>query len=815
MDLDPNLVINNDDTNLSESSFNMEHDSSSYSDSQMGGTPSTGHRKVDMWRNHNFDSGFQTMNHSEAPSIISSLHPSSHLSGMSSMAEYEPVPNLSDQQKQKFDGITKNPADGQYNTVRAIPELTMLMKDQDNEVVHKAVILMQNIAKMECDPLRRQSEARIVDPLVIFTLRDLLRDKVDYPNIIRFALGTLFNICNRQEGIDLVTRAISEQPDIIPSLIRHIGTYPTSIYKYAILTMHSILSDKQRGGQSVTIARQQDAITHVTPWLEAEKSEKLLPVIVDLIRVLCEKNNEQKIKFVRMGGPQKLLTILQHRGYENLLWRTTQLLKTFSNFDAPNLVGFGGRQILANLLSHGSPRLVLSTLETLRNISDVPSKVNEDILLKALLELVNSRNATIRLYSAQIMSNLVANNRHNKEFMCANHGVVNLVRALTIATKEWADLRDKEAQQMEDYVESLICTLRHLCVGHPMCDKVQAFVFRDPALFLHKLLTMRPVLLKHTLSLLLKVVSQNALLVPFRSCRIGDKGFVEQLIHILRVACTQLNVQDTIEGIRVKDIVHLCIQIMRWITRDQDILNEVVFFLQTPENSRMGDGRTLPIFVLQKANVEENTKSSTLALIYNLMHHDQMADVLDKDENLQMMLQNVQMDKSGQTHPDLASLATNILKMMYEKRERNRGQFPRYNAYLENQFGHMSMTTAARSEALNSSGETYEGAGEQWSQPLSDDSMMDSYYNSSGRDSSKAYNSPMYNSPPPMFPAEYPSLPPEAYYDQHPSTSCHLRPTPPHYGSYDNSPPVYNDLPTNPGPSSHPMDHYPPRSGRF
>lgn len=70
----------------------------------------------------------------------------------------------------------------------------------------------------------------------------------------------------------------------------------------------------------------------MTPWLEAEKSEKLLPVIVDLIRVLCEKNTEQKIKFVKMGGPQKLLMLLQHRVYENLLWRTTQLLKTFSNF---------------------------------------------------------------------------------------------------------------------------------------------------------------------------------------------------------------------------------------------------------------------------------------------------------------------------------------------------------------------------------------------------------------------------------------------------------------------------------------------------
>ncbi|EFO82178.1 CRE-BAR-1 protein [Caenorhabditis remanei] len=811
MDLDPNLVNNHDDTNLSESSFTMEQDSSSYSDNQMGGTPSAGHRKVDMWQNHNFDSGFQTMNHSEAPSIISSLHPSSHLSGMSSMADYEPVPNLSDQQKQKFDGITKSPTDGQYNTVRAIPELTMLMKDQDNEVVHKAVILMQNIAKMECDPLRRQNEARIVDPRVIFTLRDLLRDKVDHPNIIRFSLGTLFNICNRQEGIDLVTRAISEQPDIIPNLIRHIGTFPNSIYKYAILTMHSILSDKQRGGQSVTIARQQDAIIHVTPWLEAEKSEKLLPVIVDLIRVLCEKNNDQKIKFVRMGGPQKLLLILQHRGYENLLWRTTQLLKTFSNFDAPNLVAFGGRQILANLLSHGSPRLVLSTLETLRNISDVPSKHKEDILLKSLLELVNSRNAIIRLYSGQIMSNLVANNRPNKEFMCGNHGVVNLVRALALATKDMADLRDKEAQQMEDYVESLICTLKNLCVGHAMSDKVQAFVFRDPALFLHKLLTMRPLLLKHTLGLLLKVVSQNVLLAPFRLCRIGEIGFVEQLIHILRVACTQLNVQEVIEGVRVKDIVHLCIQILRSITRDQDILNEVVFFLQTPENSRMGDGHTLPIFVLQKANIEENTKSSTLALIYNLMHHEGMADVLDRDDTLYKMLQNVQMQSV--THPDLANLATNILKMIYEKRERSRTAYPRYNAYLENQFGHLSMATP-RSEILNSSGETYEGAGEQWSQPLSDDSMAESYCNSSGRDSSKTYNSPMYHSPAVMYP-DCPTSLPETYYDHHAPNSYHPRPTPPQYSSYENSPPVYNDLPSNPGPSSHLSDQHPVRNHRF
>lgn len=63
------------------------------------------------------------------------------------------------------------------------------------------------------------------------------------------------------------------------------------------------------------------------------------------------------------------------------------------------------------------------------------------------------------------------------------------------------------------------------------------------------------------------------------------------------------------------------------------------------------------------------------------------------------------------------------------------GDNSKKKSVLQSQFGHMSMTTP-RSEALNSSGEVCEGAGEQWSTPLTDDTMMDSYCNSSGRDSS-------------------------------------------------------------------------------
>lgn len=44
--------------------------------------------------------------------------------------------------------------------------------------------------------------------------------------------------------------------------------------------------------------RQRDAITPAVEVLRPDQSEKLLPIIVDLIRVLCEKSNDQKVSSV-------------------------------------------------------------------------------------------------------------------------------------------------------------------------------------------------------------------------------------------------------------------------------------------------------------------------------------------------------------------------------------------------------------------------------------------------------------------------------------------------------------------------------------
>ncbi|CAI5455826.1 unnamed protein product [Caenorhabditis angaria] len=759
MDLDNHMPLHNDSSEVCPC---PDPPSDAYSNQAQGGPRqniSSGSQKIDMWRNRNFDSGFQTMNHSEAPSIISSLHPSSHISGMSSVADYEQLPSLSDHQKLKFDGISYGSTESQYGSaVRAIPELTNLMKDLDHAVVYKAVYIMQNIAKMDSDQMRRQKQTVITDVRVIIALRDVLRDKVEHMNIIRVALGTLFHICNRPEGLDLIAHAISMQPDFIQYLVQHITSVQFSCYKYALLTLHSILSDKHRGGPSLNLARQCDALKNVVGWLETEKSEKLLPVIVDLVRILCDKQNEQRTIFLKLGGSQKLLHIIQTCNYENLLWRCTQLLKTFSNFDANNLVLYGAREILSRMLAHESQRLIISTLETLRNISDVPSQYKEDAILKSLIMLLGIRHPTVMLYTVQILSNLVANNKHNKEFLVCNNTIEMLLRSLMEASAFMPGL-SREAHIMEEFMESVICILRQLCVGHSFADKVQAVVFKDPVIFLEKLISMRPTILKQTLNLLLKLASHNALLLTFRDARAGMTCFIEQIVHIWKVSCNQISSQEQIEGVKVKDLIHMSVELLRILSRQQDILEQIIYFLRIPENNRIGDTHTLlPLFVLQKVNLDENTRKSAMLLLYNLMLHEQMATVLENNQAFINLMQQLQV---CQTSPELASIADNILKMLFEKKERS--MFAKYSATSSTMERNNSLM---KDDSMEVGGnEMFDGAGEEWSQQPDPFAEL---YCGSNAEPSKPFNSPTYNSPTSSYPDYH--APPDYYYHQHHSS---------------------------------------------
>ncbi|PIO71175.1 hypothetical protein TELCIR_06934 [Teladorsagia circumcincta] len=84
------------------------------------------------------------------------------------------------------------------------------------------------------------------------------------------------------------------------------------------------------------------------------------------------------------------------------------------------LVQCNAPAVLAPLLAHDSERLVLVSLECLRNISDVPTDGNRFDLLRALLRLFGHRNQKVTRYTLDILANLCANNKVNK---VSNEGV--------------------------------------------------------------------------------------------------------------------------------------------------------------------------------------------------------------------------------------------------------------------------------------------------------------------------------------------------------------------------------------------------------
>lgn len=77
------------------------------------------------------------------------------------------------------------------------------------------------------------------------------------------------------------------------------------------------------------------------------------------------------------GGPALLVRIMKIYSYEKLLWTVSRLLKALSicPSNKPEIVQAGGMQALAQHLSNRSGRLIETILVTLRNLSNLATKM--------------------------------------------------------------------------------------------------------------------------------------------------------------------------------------------------------------------------------------------------------------------------------------------------------------------------------------------------------------------------------------------------------------------------------------------------------
>lgn len=123
----------------------------------------------------------------------------------------------------------------------------------------------------------------------------------------------------------------------------------------------------------------------------------------------------------------------------------------------PAIIQAGGLKALSRHLknsSNQSERLVQTCLYTLRNLSDDPSILNENLeeLVTSLVDLINSEKANIVLCVNGILSNITCNNQHAKQLVCQCNSIPSLINVLI------------KFPERDDILEPTICVLRHITI---------------------------------------------------------------------------------------------------------------------------------------------------------------------------------------------------------------------------------------------------------------------------------------------------------------------------------------------------------------
>ncbi|CAJ0935420.1 unnamed protein product, partial [Mesorhabditis belari] len=631
--------------------------------------------KINHWQNKNFDSGVQTMSHSQVPSVMSmgSVHPPSMMSGVSSMADELARTELTDQQQQRFENIPLGYRQDSSKALSAMPSLVQLMRDTDEVVVQKAVGIVQNIARQDDD--ERRTPPVIRGREVPETLRSVMIHWKNKPMIVRMCLGTLFHLCSRsqdQETLQEIIRLTKENNwSFLTDLITFIGREENACWRYATLILHSIVSEKNIGIEALLQARKLNALVAVSSRLAPNNSEKLLSVVVELCRLLCDKDVDLKHKFLELGGIQKLLSVLNGCQYENLLWRTTQLLNHFANYEPGWLVGCGAHKTLCRMLTHGSPRVVNSALECLRNISDVSCEDSDCFpLLSTLLRFMGNENLKTVLYAVQIMGNMCANNKARKEHLIQMNGVGLLIRQICVPSSN--------PPLEEECHREILDLLRSLSMGHDRVQEVQLMLFENPEIYLHKLMQLRPAVLKKTLQVLMQAAKNDANLERFSATALANPqtrariSFPSLIIYVLYISCEHLPENQMIENVSIPDLIHFSMATLQQLCRDRNLLNEISMLLGQPNH--LLSGTILPVYALLQPQIrEESVTRSALGLLSSIAIIPELTASFSS--NLQLIKTITQHKASqNQTIASYANRALTLIQQGVEQMKSNSTQ---------------------------------------------------------------------------------------------------------------------------------------------
>lgn len=482
---------------------------------------------------------------------------------------------------------------------RAIPELTKLLNDEDQVVVSKAAMIVNQLSKKEAS--RR---ALMQSPQMVAAVVRTMQNTSDMETA-RCTTSILHNLSHHREGLLSIFKSGG-----IPALVRMLSSPMESVLFYAITTLHNLLLYQEGAKMAVRLA---DGLQRMVPLLN-KNNPKFLAITTDCLQLLTYGNQESKLIILANGGPDALVQIMRNYNYEKLLWTTSRVLKVLSvcPSNKPAIVEAGGMQALSKHLVSSSPRLVQNCLWTLRNLSDAATKQEGlDSLLQTLVNLLGSDDVNVLTCSTGILSNLTCNNNRNKTVVTQSNGIEALIHTIL------------RASEKEDITEPAACALRHLTSRHSDAEFAQNSVrlhYGIPPIV--KLLDpphQWPVI-KATVGLI-----RNLALCPANHAPLRDAGAVPRLVQLLVKAHqdVQRNPSGTqqpyTDGVRMEEIVEGCTGALHILARDPEIRYEVCRL------------NTIPLFVQLLYSNSENIQRVASGVLCELAQDKAAADVIDAE----------------------------------------------------------------------------------------------------------------------------------------------------------------------------------------
>lgn len=445
-------------------------------------------------------------------------------------------------------------------SVQAVPELIQLLNDPEPEVIARAAMMVHQLTKKEASRHAMMNSPEVAN--LVTAMFNLLSSVNDHQTM-KAVLGTMHNLSHHQQGCAFIFKSFG-----IPFLVKLLGHPEEKIVFYAITTLHNLLTFLEGAKKEVRDAGGIQAMVQ----LLNNRNVKLLAIDIDCLRILTFQHEDSKLILLGSKSHIDLLHLMKTCNYEKLLWKTSALLQILSVVPShkPAIVDADGMQILAEHLIHPSQRLVQNCLWILRNLSDAATKVdNVRNLLQSLIPFLQTSDANQVICAACILSNLTCDNYNNKVMVCQLGGVDALMTAV------------HNARDIEEVVEPVMCTLRHLTWKHSEVDFVQEAICANNGIqILSNLLN--PPSRWPTIKAVIAVIRNMALNpenhIPFR-----EHGAVHVLIDLLQQSYRDTFGQNNVsvssmgstapgsyaDGVRMEDIVEGTTAALNVLARDR------------------------------------------------------------------------------------------------------------------------------------------------------------------------------------------------------------------------------------------------------